>query len=617
MAIEPGFLDEIRARVAVSDVVATRVKLQRRGREHVGLCPFHNEKTPSFTVNDDKGFFHCFGCGAHGDVIGFSMRIDNLAFPDAVERLAGQAGLQVPVATPEAREREKQRASLYEVVEAAAVWFEGRLGGADGRGARDYLIGRGLEAEIMTQFRLGFAPDGGGLRQALAVQGIDDAHMLDAGLLAASERGSQPYERFRGRIIFPITDGRGRVIAFGGRAMGDVQPKYLNSPETPLFHKGHVLYGLDAARPAARSAGTVIVAEGYMDVIALHRAGYTHAVAPLGTALTPEQLTLLWRLAEEPLLCFDGDAAGMRAAERAAMRALPGLAPGRSLRLAMLPQGEDPDSLLAAKGPTALQAVFDAALPLAELLWRVARGGRDIDTPERRAGLEKRLMTDIAGEIGDATVRSHYRRFFSDRLYGLLDGRRGQVGGGRRREGRKPAPRHGGLGLGMVGAAERRESVLVATMLSHPDMLAAFGEEFAALALSSGDLDSLRAAILDIAAREPDLDFAMLRRHLTEHGHGGVVERLLGRGISVHAWSARPDASREDAEIGWRHTLARHHRAVSLAAEIKAAESDFAVETSEEGWARLQALVEERQSGEGDEADNDIYGLASGRVKSV
>src|SRR5712691_5494309 len=412
MAFPPGFLDELRSRVPLSDLVGRRIRLTRRGREQAGLCPFHNEKTPSFYVVEDKGFFHCFGCGAHGDAIGFLMRADNLDFIEAVERLAGEAGIAVPQQTPQDRERAQRQKTLLEALAAAADFYEAQLWSPSGARARDYLARRGLDPETIRRFRLGWAPDDRqALRRSLAAD-FPDALLIEGGLLhrqppsappgAAPEAGSEgePSDYFRNRVMFPIGDRAGRVIAFGGRVLGDGQPKYLNSPDTPLFEKGRVLYGWSAARAGAgrdAEAGGpgAIVTEGYMDVIALHRAGFATAVAPLGTALTEFQLSELWRLAPEPILCFDGDAAGQRAAARALRRALPLLRPGQSLRFASLPSGEDPDSVVRTKGRGHFDQILAAARPLSGVLWELELGGRRLDTPERRADLERRLTEDI------------------------------------------------------------------------------------------------------------------------------------------------------------------------------------------------------------------------------
>ena len=440
MAFPPGFLDELRARVPLGSLVGRRVKLIRRGRELGGLCPFHHEKTPSFYVVEDKGFFHCFGCGAHGDAIGYLMRAENLDFIEAIERLAAEAGLAVPQQTPQDRERAQRQKTLLEALAAAAKFYEARLWSPAGTPAREYLMARGLDEETIRRFGLGWASDDRqALRRALSGE-FPEALLIEGGLLRRPEGGGEPYDYFRGRVLFPIGDRAGRVIAFGGRTMGDDQPKYLNSPDTPLFEKGRVLYAWAAARTnLARSetgeAPAVIVVEGYMDVIALHRAGFGTAVAPLGTALTEAHLQELWRLSPEPVLCLDGDTAGQRAMLRALHRALPLLQPGRSLRFAVLPAGEDPDSLVRSGGSPAFAEILAAARPLSEVLWHSELAARPIDTPERRADFERRLMSDAA-LIADRAVQSEYRRFFRERLFAP-----GRPAGGRPMGGRAPWPK--------------------------------------------------------------------------------------------------------------------------------------------------------------------------------
>ena len=410
MAFPPGFLDELRARVSLSDIVGRKVSLKRRsGSEYAGLCPFHNEKTPSFTVNDKKGFFHCFGCGEHGDAIGFVMKTEGLGFPDAVEKLAREANLPVPRATPQERERAERASTLQQVVEMAANWFQKQLRLPVGRQGLDYLRGRGLSDATVDDFRLGFAPESrDGLLAHLKREGVPIDRIVEAGLAIQPEDRRDPYDRFRGRVMFPINDRRGRTIAFGGRVMGQGEPKYLNSPETPLFHKGANLYCLDRARQAATKDQPVIVAEGYMDVIALHGAGFVGAVAPLGTALTEGQLAELWKLTDEPYLCFDGDNAGRRAATRAAERALPMLRAGKSLRFLALPAGEDPDSLIRNRGADAIRRSLDLARPLVDLVWSLDTEGKPADTPERRASLQ-RAVEQRVNEIVDPVVRVYYR----------------------------------------------------------------------------------------------------------------------------------------------------------------------------------------------------------------
>ena len=371
MAFPPGFLDELRTRHSLSDVVGRKVTLKRKpNAEYAGLCPFHHEKSPSFTVNDKKGFFYCFGCHEKGDVVGFVMKTEGLSFPEAVEKLAREVNLPVPHATPVERERAERVSTLQQVVEEAARWFQKQLRLPVGRQGLDYLRGRGLDDTTIDDFRLGFAPDSrDGLLAHLKRENVPIDKIVEAGLAIQPEDSSrEPYDRFRGRVMFPINDRRGRVIAFGGRVMGAGEPKYLNSPETPLFHKGANLYCLDRARQAATKDQPVIVAEGYMDVIALHGAGFTGAVAPLGTALTEGQLGELWKLADEPYLCFDGDNAGRRAASRAAERALPLLRAGKSLRFLSLPAGEDPDSLIRTRGADAMRRSLDLARSLSDVV---------------------------------------------------------------------------------------------------------------------------------------------------------------------------------------------------------------------------------------------------------
>ena len=371
----------------MSEVVRKKVKLRKRGREWAGLSPFNAEKSPSFFVNDQKGFFHDFSSGKHGDGFTFLMETEGISFPEAVERLAGMAGLPMPVETGEQRESEQKRASLTQVMDWAAEHFQRQLKGAQGRDARDYLARREISPAAQAHFRIGYAPpDRHGLRDALAAKGVGVEAMIEAGLLINGEDIAVPYDRFRHRLMFPIHDRGGAVIAFGGRALEkDAQAKYLNSPETPLFHKGATLYNLHNARKAAHEAGTVIAVEGYIDVIAMTAAGLAHVVAPLGTALTPEQCALLWRMAEEPILCFDGDKAGLKAAFRAIDTALPLIGPGRTLRFVLLPGGQDPDELLRSGGAGALEQAMSAPLPLVEMLWRRETQERPLDTPERRA----------------------------------------------------------------------------------------------------------------------------------------------------------------------------------------------------------------------------------------
>ncbi len=417
MRFTPQFLDELRARLPVSEVVGRRVKLRKQGREFIGLSPFNKEKSPSFTVNDQKGFFHDFSSGKHGDIFGFVMETEGVGFPEAVERLAQLAGVPLPKVSHEDEQRDARRKTLHDVMELAAKFFEATLAARAGAKARGYLADRSLDPATQIKFRLGYATNERfALKEHLGSHGIPVEDMVEAGLLVSGDDIPLPFDRFRDRVMFPITDLRGRVIAFGGRALEkDAQAKYLNSPETPLFHKGATLYNIASARQAAHDGAPVIAVEGYVDVIAMVTAGFAATVAPLGTALTEDQLALLWKMADEPVLCFDGDNAGLRAAYRAVELAMPRLKPGKSLKFALLPQGQDPDDLVRSAGRDAVNDVIGAARPLADMLWARETEGHSFVTPERRAALEARINEVTAG-IADDSVRKYYRQDFNTRL---------------------------------------------------------------------------------------------------------------------------------------------------------------------------------------------------------
>jgi DNA primase len=599
MAFPPGFLDELRSRVGLADLVGRRVRLTRRGREWGGLCPFHNEKTPSFYVVEDKGFFHCFGCGAHGDAIGYLMRADNLDFIEAVERLAAETGLAVPQQTPQERERATRQKTLLEALGAAAQFYEAQLWSPAGSRAREYLARRGLDDETIRRFRLGWAAeDRQSLRRALGGE-FPEALLAEAGLLRIQDHDGTAYDYFRARVMFPIGDRAGRPIAFGARTLGDDQPKYLNSPDTPLFEKGRVLYAWAQARAnlarAAEGGVGAIVVEGYMDAIALHRAGFGGAVAPLGTALTETQLAELWRLASEPLLCFDGDAAGQRAALRALDRALPLLQPGKSLRFATLPSGEDPDSLIRAAGPSAFAGVLAAATPLSEMLWQAEFGARPIDTPERRADLERRLMAR-AGLIADRSVQGEYRRFLRDRLFELARAPRP----GRPHPGGPHSPRLAAVGLLREPPPPRpptpgrrnRQLFLGGLVYFAPALIDEWIEEIAALEVPEPELDSLRRAILEIAHANPGLDADAWRQHLASCGHAETLGTLAGT-VAKHAgFAARGGDDPEVIRLGLTETLqllrTRH------ASARDAASPALSADASDDDLRRLAALKERK-----------------------
>ena len=618
MAFSPQFLDELRARAGLADVIARRVKLTRRGREHVGLCPFHKEKTPSFTVNEEKGFYHCFGCQEHGSVIDFVMKTEGLPFPEAVERLAVAAGMEVPADSPEERERARRRQSLYEVVEAACVYFEKSLRMAEGKDAMAYLTGRGVDDAAQRRFRLGYAPERrGALKAELARHAITEEQMADAGLVKLPEDGRSAYDYFRGRVVFPITDRRGRVIAFGGRILGDGEPKYLNSPETPLFSKGRVVYGLAQAAAAAREKGRIVVAEGYMDVITLSGAGIAEAVAPLGTALTEDQMGELWRLAREPVLCFDGDAAGGRAAAAAAGRALPLLKPGYTLRFALMPAGQDPDSLIRKEGAAAVERVLDAALPLSEALWRMESGETGARTPEQRAALQKRLE-DRARRIDDPMVRAHFLRDFKDRLWERTGaaGATGATGATSASAAKRAwAPARAGRaalpGDQVADLAALRERILLAAVITHPELCEDVGERLGTMEFSATEVDKLRQEVLKTVAEHPDLDSAGLERHLRQSGFSEILNSLVSAKALEHAFFARSGAAPEEARDGWEETYALYMQK-DLRAEIEQAGRRLAEDPSAESYGALRALQDQEQrTGQGE----DEFGRQAGAME--
>ena len=622
MAFPPQFLDEIRNRLTCSSVVGRRVRLVKKGREFSGLCPFHNEKSPSFFVNDDKGFFHCFGCGAHGDVIGFMMRADSLGFPEAVEHLAQEAGLEVPRQTPQDTAREERRKTLTDAVEAAAAWFEQQLWSAAGRPGMEYLRRRGLGEATIRAFRLGYAPEGrDALRQALRRQGFEEALQIEAGLLVRPDDGREPFDFFRGRVMFPIADRRGQTIAFGGRILGDGQPKYLNSRDTPLFDKGRTLYALDRARTGVREGCEAIVAEGYMDVIALHEAGLRGAVAPLGTALTEGQLELLWRLAPEPFICLDGDAAGRRAARRAAERALPLLKPGRSLRFALLPPGDDPDSLIRAAGRQGMEDVLRQSIPLVDMVWAATLEDRQIDTPERRAAFQAELDRQVT-LIADPAVQEMYRQEFRQRVWRMLRGpapirsRSGGGSGGGDRRGQ--ARSRGGPQMPPTLPAatmpvpnpDRGLKILVATAIIFPEVLDEDAESFARLDIADPELDRLRRALLEVQDKRPRLDREGVRLHLITAGFGGIVPRLLGSSIFKALAFVRTDdeaAAREN----WKKMLLELHKR-EASEELRRA-ADLGADGLTEGWARrIEEMQREVARAQEQEIDDESPLLAPG-----
>ena len=505
MAVPPEFIEDLRQRVPLSDIIGKRVKLTRKGRRFSGLCPFHSEKTPSFSVVDDQGFYHCFGCGAHGDAISFLRETDGLDFMEAVERLAGMAGMTVPRSAPEDPQRTRQRKAALDILEETTKYFQAGLQRQDGSHAARYLQGRGLGAEVLATYRLGYAPRGG-LRAALSARGFSDEDMLAAGVIRRSDRDGELFDYFRDRVMFPIEDRQGRVIAFGARALGDAQPKYLNSGEGPTFSKKNVLYGWVQAREGLRRKLPLLVAEGYMDVIAIQQSGVATAVAPLGTALTEEQIAHLWKLHDEPVLCFDGDAAGQRAQRRALERLLPLLQPGKSARPAMLPAGQDPDDLLQSEGGDGLLKVISTASSLIDSLWTSFAADHDLRQPEQRAEFWQAVRGQVR-QIGHNQVRSAFADEVEARIGAMRAAGRGL---GRGSGGAVPRPRVRRPNAGAI----HRHRAICALILAHPALVPDMYEALLQIDSADAPLEALKKAAIDAVIRDPDLDAAALRHHL-------------------------------------------------------------------------------------------------------
>ena len=521
MSIPASFLDELRHRTSLAELIGRRVPLTRAGRDLKACCPFHKEKTPSFHVNEQKGFYHCFGCGEHGDAVGFLMKHDRMSFREAVEQLASEAGLTVPEQSREQVEAEVERKNLYQLFESACRWFSAQLAKPHGRNALDYLTSRGLAESTVGRFRLGYAPsDSSLLLNQLKGEGFDEAQLLESGLMRKSEEG-RSYSFFRDRVMFPVTDKRGRVVAFGARLMQGDGPKYINSSEHPLFQKGRMLYGLAGAAPAIAKGKLPLVAEGYMDVIRLVEAGFEGAVAPLGTALTEDQIQELWRVGRtggDPVLCFDGDTAGQRAAVRAMERILPLLGPDRSVRIAFMPSGEDPDSLIRNKGQGAMEEVLQGTISAFEMLWRMEAGGRDLTAPEARAGLEKALLARIK-LIQDEGVQGHYRQALQDRI-------RAEFGWKPRQKGVFGQTKAGRLLTRPLDGQEMGQMMVLAALINHPSLLSIVEEWLMRVPLVAA-LDKVAQAVVHTLENQPDLTSAEVIEQLKAGGHDEILERIL------------------------------------------------------------------------------------------
>jgi DNA primase len=597
MTLSPQWLDELRARTTLSAVISPTVKLLKAGREYKACCPFHQEKTPSFTINDDKGFYHCFGCGAHGDAIRFLTEARGLPFMDAVKELAAKAGLDVPAPDPRAQEKAERTASLTDVMASVQAWFAEQLNGIEGGKARDYLKRRGIDSATVARFGIGLAPDSRTrLKQALGALGEDK--LVETGMLIAPEGGGDSYDRFRGRLMIPIRDVRGRVIGFGGRILGDGEPKYLNSPETVLFDKGRTLYNLDRAGPASRKANRLIVVEGYMDVIALDRAGIAETVAPNGTAVTEAQLERMWRLEPAPILCFDGDSAGQKAAIRAALRALPHLGPERTLRFVELPAGQDPDDVVKSGGKAAMESLLERAESLDARLWRHELAAQPLTTPEARAGLRQRLI-DHSKAIADQILARLYRDEWLSRFdqevgrpaptsRKFTPQRRGSFVKGRFVPPEPPASATArAIASGGIDKATAR--ALVAGFVHFPQALARHCEQLAELAITDRHAAAVRDRLVDAAHSARELDREQLLTILQSAGASADLDAVLGSGgiaFSFTRSDTDPALAARDLGVAVEALAASGEVELALLGATRRLESDM----SDEAYAEQQRL---------------------------
>ena len=593
MSLSAQFLDELRARTILSAVITPSVKLIRAGREWKACCPFHNEKTPSFTVNDDKGFYHCFGCGAHGDAIRFLTDHRGMPFMDAVKELAAKAGMEVPAPDPKARERAERAASLTDVMASVAAWYAEQLNGIAGADAREYLKRRGIDQATIQRFGLGLAPDS---RTALkrALEKLGEDRLVETGMLIKPDDGGEPYDRFRGRLMFPIRDPRGRVIAFGGRILGEGEPKYLNSPDTPLFDKGRTLYNIDHASPASRTAKRLILVEGYMDVIALDRAGIPEVVAPNGTAVTEAQLERLWRLDPSPILCFDGDSAGRKAAIRAALRALPHIRPDRTLRFVELPPGQDPDDVVRSAGREAFEALLEKPEPLDQRLWRHELEAQPLTTPEARAGLRQRLI-DHAASIGDPALRQLYRDQWLGRFQQDIAPQRQFAPRDRRasfKNGRfvPPTPPVGdkARAIAASGIDAPTARALILGFANFPEELPAHWEQLASLPIADRNTSKLRDELVNAAFSGTVLDQQSLATILgIDRAAGGTAPRAMG--FSFTRRDSDPERARSDLAAAVEIIAAAEEVEKALEDATERLKRDFTDEALEEQQRLIEA----------------------------
>ncbi|WP_170475978.1 DNA primase [Ruegeria arenilitoris] len=603
MSLPPGFLDELRTRLSLSQVVGRKVTWDaRKSNQGKGdmwaPCPFHHEKTASFHVDDQKGFYYCFGCHAKGDAISFVKETENVSFIEAVEILAREAGMPMPARDPKAQEKQDRRTQLSDVMEQAVQFFKLQLKTGAGTAAREYLTRRGLDAQALDRWEIGFAPDGWqGLWDHLRGKNVTEDLIIGAGLAKPSNQGKKPYDTFRNRIMYPIRDPRGRCIAFGGRALDPTDnAKYLNSPETDLFDKGRSLYNHGPARQAAGKGHPLIVAEGYMDVIALAEAGFGASVAPLGTAITEHQLNLLWRIADEPIIALDGDTAGLRAAMRAVDLALPMLEAGKSLRFALMPEGKDPDDLLRAEGAESVQAVLDAAVPMVKLLWQREVEGKVFDSPERKAALDKSLREKIK-LIRDPSIRSHYGQEIKDLRWQLFrperrPNRNWQSGGKwqPQQQPASPGARASFLASSENADIQLREAAILAIAILNPQVVIQFEHQLEDMECQNPNHAELRDAVLRHAIDDPE----NLKEHIVQTLGSQALENLLNlRHVAVIPCVFKP-GDVEKAEMTLAEELAKIKALRGLDAEIAEAAEELSNLDDEALTYRLAQAAEER-----------------------
>ena len=637
MSLPPGFIDELRDRSSIAQVVGRKVAWDARksnpGKgDYWSPCPFHAEKTASFHVDDQKGFYYCFGCHAKGNVYSFIQETENVNFMEAVEILAREAGMPMPARDPRAQEKADHRTVLVDIMEQAVQFYRLQLRTNAAQSARDYLEKRGLPETILEQFQIGYADNSrNGLFQHLTGKGVSPDDIVDAGLAIKPDDGGNPFDRFRNRIMFPIRDARGRCTAFGGRAMDANQPaKYLNSPETPLFDKGRSLYNHQPAREAAGKEQSLIVAEGYMDVIALSQAGFKHAVAPLGTAITADQLQLMWRITPEPIIALDGDKAGLRAAMRLIDIALPLLEAGKSLRFCILPEGQDPDDLIKASGAKAMHALLDAAQPMVKLLWQRETEGKVFDSPERRAALDASLRTAL-NTIQDRSIKTHYGQIIKDFRFELFSQKRPQQTWGNKNW-RNKAPEKATEGLkssllaqGAQGDVLLREAVILLAAILHPQAALANETTLEKCHINTHDFKEIQNALLanlheDLSDNKASDDLA---KKMTDRLGYNPVERLSElKAIRSHPY-LRIDADMTQLKRTLDEELTKHAAILGARREMQEAEEELIGMADESTTWRIQQATEARNKatrtdfGNEDSSGDDSENLSQGLQKML